>query len=188
MTGIKDRIELFFEHFARTLYVHRVKTLLLMVLLIGAILYKLPALTVDTNTEALLRDTNPSKIIYNEFRDQFGQDRIIVIAITAENLFSEEFFLRLKDLHQDLEERVPYLDEVTSLINARNTRGEDDRLIVEDLLEGWPQERRVDFERLKKRVMANPAFINQIVSSDGHTTAVVVKPDVYQSKEADTLA
>ena len=188
MAGIKDRIELFFEHFARTLYVHRVKTLFLMILLISIILYKLPALTVDTNTEALLRDTNPSKIIYNEFRDQFGQDRMIVIAITAENLFSEEFFLRLQALHQDLEERVPYLDEVTSLINARNTRGVGDRLIVEDLLEGWPQERRVDFTRLKKRVMSNPVFINQIISSDGQTTAVVIKPDVYQAEEADTLA
>ncbi|MFP4040566.1 MAG: efflux RND transporter permease subunit [Desulfosudaceae bacterium] len=186
MSGIKARIELFFEDYARLLYAHRVKTLLLVFLVIGAILYKLPALTVDTNSEALLRDSDPSKIVYNQFRDQFGQDRMIVIAITAENLFSEDFFTRLRSLHRDLEERVPYVDEVTSLINARNTRGEDDRLIVEDLLERWPRERSVDFDRLKQQVMNNPAFLDQIISADGRTTAVVVKPNVYQTRAAET--
>jgi len=91
MAGIKDRIEFFFEQLARVLYTHRFKTLLLLFLFVGAVFYKLPALTVDTNSEALLKDDDPKKIIYNAFRDQFGQDRMILVAITADHIFSENF-------------------------------------------------------------------------------------------------
>lgn len=187
MASVKDRIELFFENLARTLYTHRFKTLLLLFLLIGGILYKLPDLVVDTNTEELLRDSDAQKQIYNQFRDQFGQDRMIVIAITAENLFSEDFFNKLKAFHGELEARVPYIDEITSLINVRHTTGSEDQLIVEDLMEGWPDERAVDFAALKTLVLNNPFYRNQIISSDGHTTAVVIKPEVYHAEALDTM-
>ncbi len=187
MAGIKDRIEFFFEQLARVLYTHRFKTLLLLFLFVGAVFYKLPALTVDTNSEALLKDDDPKKIIYNAFRDQFGQDRMIVVAITADNIFSEKSLKKLKRFHYALKDRVPHVDEITSLINARNTRGEENRLIVEDLLEGWPEERQIDFDWLKNEVMNNPAFINHIISADARTTAVVIKPDVYHTQEAGTL-
>ena len=187
MAGIKDRIEGFFENFAGVLYTHPIKTLLLLSLLIGAIFYKLPDLKVDTNAEALLKDKDPYKALYTDFRDQFGQDRMIVIAITADNIFSAEFFRKLKAFHQDLADKVPYLDEVTSLINARRTIGDADRLIVEDLMEGWPDDRQVDFSRLKTEVLANPVYRDQIISSDGRTTAVIIKPDVFTVPKSDTV-
>ncbi len=187
MSPIKDRIELFFENLARNLYTHRLKTLLLLFSLIGVIFYKLPDLKVDTNTEELLRNSDPYKKAYNDFRDQFGQDRMIVIAITGDDLFSEKFFKKLKAFHEELEDKVPYVDEVTSLINIRHTTGDEDRLIVEDLMEGWPEEREVDFSELKAVVMDNPFYLNQIISSDGRTTAVVIKPEVYHVEAADTL-
>ena len=186
MAGIKDRIEVFFENFAGVLYTHRIKTLLLLFVLIGATVYKLPDLKVDTNAEALLKDNDPYKVVYTDFRDQFGQDRMIVVAITADNIFSEEFFSKLKSFHKELTDKVPYLDEVTSLINARQTIGEKDRLLVEDLMEGWPDDRQVDFSLLKAQVLANPVYRDQIISSDGRTTAVIIKPDVFAVPKTDT--
>ena len=187
MSPIKDRIELFFENLARTLYTHRLKTLFLLFSLVGLIFYGLPDLVVDTNTEELLKDSDPYKQVYNEFRAQFGQDRMIVIAISSDNIFSEPFFKKLKAFHNELKNRVPYVDEITSLINVRHTVGSKDRLIVEDLMEGWPDERRVDFQALKKQVLENPFYLNQIISTDGHTTAVVIKPEVYHTEAMDTL-
>ena len=70
MAGIKDRIEVFFENFAGVLYTHRIKTLLLLFVLIGATVYKLPDLKVDTNAEALLKDNDPYKVVYTDFRDR----------------------------------------------------------------------------------------------------------------------
>ena len=46
---------------------------------------------------------------------------------------------------------------MTSLVNVRNTRGEADELIVEDLLEHWPQTHE-EMAALKKRVLGEPAL------------------------------
>ncbi|MDY6825376.1 MAG: MMPL family transporter [Thermodesulfobacteriota bacterium] len=183
MPGIKDRIELFFDRFARRLYRNPGKTLVLTVLLAGVIFYKLPALSVDTSAHALLHRTDESRQIYDQFRDQFGQDRFIVVAVTADDIFSEEFLRRLKAFHTDLEDNVPYLKEVNSLITARHTWGDEDELIVEDLLEDWPEERQVDFDQLKTLVMNNPNYINYIISPDGKTTAVILEADVDHVEE-----
>ncbi len=38
---------------------------------------------------------------------------------------------------KNLKTMYPYLDDVTSLYNVRNTRGEGDTLITDDLLENF---------------------------------------------------
>jgi len=182
MTSIKNRIELFFEQFTRTIYHHPLTVLVIMALFIGTILFKIPALTIDTSGEALLHRTDPSRLAYDAFRDQFGQDRMIIITITSDRIFSQPFFERLHLLHRDMETRVPFLKEVTSLINIRNTRGEKDRLLVEDLLAGWPEDKTVDFDRLRRRVLADPFYRNHVISAEGKTTAVVLETDVHHSR------
>lgn len=96
-------------------------------------------ITVDTSTEGFLHEDNPVLLDYYDFRDQFGRDEKIAIAVKSNDIFSFSFLEKLKDLHNDLEENVPHVAEVTSLINARNMRGEESLLIVEDLLEEWPK-------------------------------------------------
>jgi predicted RND superfamily exporter protein len=94
----------------------------------------------DNSVEGFLHDDDPTLIRYNEFRDQFGRDDVTIIAIETPDVFDLGFLEKLRALHEDLEAEVPHLDEITSLINARSTRGEGDALIVEDLLEDWPRD------------------------------------------------
>lgn len=103
----------------------------------------------DTSNEAFFKPYDQTLLDYNEFRDRFGKDEFIVIAIMGEKVFNLKFLERVKQRHHTLEKTVPFLDEVTSLINIRNTRGEDDELIVEDFLENWPQHEN-DLTALKK--------------------------------------
>ena len=80
---------------------------------------------------------------YNAFRDQFGADEFLVVAAQPAEVFDLEFLANLRDLHRDLEASVPYLDDITSLINARSIRGEGDTLIVEDLMARWPEKAEI---------------------------------------------
>ena len=45
-------------------------------LLVFALSTQLPALTMDSSTEGFLHKTDPIRIAYDEFRDQFGRDEI----------------------------------------------------------------------------------------------------------------
>jgi predicted RND superfamily exporter protein len=181
VNSIRERIERWFETFARALYRNPLKALLVMAIISGAGFFHLPSLYMDTSTEGFLHEDDPALILYNSFRDQFGYDQMILVTVEAEDVFSLDSFARLKALHEDLESTVPYVDDITSLINARDTRGEGDRLVVEDLMERWPRTRE-DALRIKERVFSNPLYINLLVSPDSSLTTIAIKTNTYSSE------
>lgn len=82
--------------------------------------------------------------------------------------------MKLKAIHEDLEKEFPYVEKLTSLINAQSIRGEGDELIVEDLLVDWPMVPR-DMDELRKRSLATPVYLNRLISENGRFTAVLIK-------------
>ena len=177
MANANAKIEKVFESGARWLFKNPIKVLLVSSFLIGFLVYQIPSIVIDTSSEAMLHDNDPSLLEYNRFRDQFGRAELIIIAIQAPEIFNARFLVKLKAFHIDLEDEVPYLREVTSLVNARQTWGQNDELIVEELLEGWPEERDVDFEALKKQVFENPFYLNHYISEDANVAAVIIETE-----------
>ncbi len=176
MTKTRDRIESLFSNIGRKFYRHGIKTLAITFFFIGILICQIPKITIDVSAEALLHKNDPARLQYNDFRDQFGRAELIIVAIKSSNVFEAGFLTKLKSLHNDLEKEVPYLKEVTSLINARETRGEGDTLIVGELLDGWP-EKRIDFDILKKQVLENPFYLNGLISEDGSLTTLIIETD-----------
>jgi predicted RND superfamily exporter protein len=177
-------IEEWFARAAEAVCAHPIKTLILTLVAVGAAVSQLPKLEVDASTEGLLYEDDPILTTYNEFRNQFGREEKIVVLVQTDNVYDLAFLKRLKSLHGALEEKVPNLREVTSLVNARNTRaGEDDTLVVEDLLERWPQG-DADLAALRRQVESNHLFARNLVSRDGKTTAILIETLSFSRKEA----
>ena len=170
----REKIEILFEKLTRWLYLNPVKTLLSAFIFIGFLVSQVPSLTIDTTSEALLRKDDPSLLEYNRFRDQFGRAELIIIAIESSEVFEYNFLNLLKSFHAELENEVPYLKQITSLVNVRQTRSTEDELIVEDLLGAWP-EKPVNLLELKHQVLNNPFYLNHIISNDGRVAAVVIE-------------
>lgn len=149
----------------------------------------LPGLRVDNSMESFLHAEDPALLRYNAFRDRFDSDSRLLILVRPPEIFTLEFLSRLRELHRALESEVPYVEEITSLINARNTRGEGDELIVEDLLAVWPTD-AVALRALRERVLSNPLYRNVLISENARITSVTLKPFTYStsSGEADELA
>ncbi len=189
MAGIRNRLENSLEKLAHTTFRHRLLSIFCVMVIVVAFASQVPKITLDFSTEGFLHKKDPSILTYNAFRDQFGRDEVVIIAIEPPQVFNTDFFTWLKTLHEDIEENVPYLEDVTSMINARNTRGNDDELIVEDLLETFPTDDTA-MASLKQRVVSNPMYKNLLISEDGGTTAMVIKTQNYSSigKETDVLA
>src|SRR5210317_2082718 len=130
MKNFRHRVEQRFEDFAHFVYRHRIKTAIIMLVLMGTIISQIPKITIDTSTEGFLHENDPTLLAYNAFRDQFGRDEVVIIAIKSSNIFSQGFLKKLKELQEDIKQNVPLIDDITSLVNARNTRGETNELIV----------------------------------------------------------
>jgi len=177
-------IETFFSGLTRLLYHHRLKTLFFTFAFIFFFSAFIPWTEIDTSAVALLRETDPARIRYDEFRDQFNENDMIIIAVAPPEVFTTDFLSRLKEFHNELENEVPYIKRITSLINARDTYGKDDELVVGELLEVWP-ETKADLERIRKRAFANPFYTNSLLSEDGKVTTIILETEAIISKVAD---
>jgi len=140
----------------------------------------LPNLRVTASTEDYLHENDPTRIYYDEFREQFGRDEHIIVMIKSDNIFELEFMRKLKAFHKEIEDNVPKLQEINSLINARNTRGEGDQLIVGELMEDFPQTQE-ELDKIRDIAMANPLYKNNFFTHDGRYAAIVLETDAYST-------
>ncbi len=190
MSAYHDRLERSFEHLAYGICRRPWLVILGMLALTAGLAFGIRFIQSDTSNEAFLHPDDPILLAYEDFRAQFGRDDFIVIALEPKTgIFDPDFLLRLKELHHELEENTPHLDDIISMVNARSTEGRGDTLYVDDLMKDWPQgkERLAAF---KKKVMSNPLYLNRLVSKDAKFTTLVLKIDAYvaRDKNADPLA
>ncbi len=167
-----------FEQWGRFVVRHPWPVIVLMLVAALGVGAALPGMQVDNSVEAFLHEDDPNLLHYNDFRDRFGRDDVTVITIRPHDIFDIAFLEKLRAMHEDLENEVPYLDELTSLVNARATYGEGDELVVDELLAEWPRD-QADLAALRARVFANPLYLDTLISRDGRFTTVTLEPVVY---------
>lgn len=155
-----------------------------MLVFVAVIATQLPNLTIDTSTEGFLHKTDPLRIAYDEFRSEFGRDEKLLIAIKTKKIFDIGFLSRLEQFHKALEAGLPYITGVNSLINARNTYGNKDSLIVDELFEELPKNEKNLLEK-KQKALDNPLFLNLLYNEDQTFTTIIVDTQTYSSFDAE---
>ncbi len=177
---MRDRIEHAFEAWGRWVSRHAGRTIAVTLLALLALAANLPEVELDVSTEAFLKEDDPIRLGYDAFRELFGRDERVIIAVEGEDVFEPRFLERLRALHRDLEQEVPALQDLTSLINARDTRGEGDELIVEELFEDWPETPEA-LARVRARALSNPLYRDQLLDAEAKVTTLLIETDAYSS-------
>jgi len=176
----KVRAEKKFEHISDFIFDNRIKVIFFVLVIAIALASQMRFLTVDTSTEGFLHKSDPLRIEYDKFREQFGRDEKILLAIQSDNIFDYKFLKKLEKLHKELRDTLPYIDDVNSLINARNTRGTNDSLIVDDLFEEIPTNKN-ELDAKIKLAKNNPLFTDFIFDKDGTITTILIDTATYSS-------
>ncbi|HEY5656274.1 MAG TPA: MMPL family transporter [Myxococcota bacterium] len=185
----RHRIEVAFEAWGRWVFHRPKRTITAVVLVVAALATQLSHVTYETSLESFLHERDPLRLRYEDFRREFGRDDLVLVAVEAADIFSFETLERLRDLHRDLAAEVPYLYEVTSLLNARETRGEADELVVGELLEDWPTTTAA-LEQVRERASGNRLYRNLLLSEDLRITTILLEAEAYSppDTDADVLA
>ncbi len=174
----RSRIIRLFEVWAATVFRHPWLLIVLSALIVVGLANQVDSLRTETSTDSLLHPDDPVLRDYDAFRHRFGGDERIFISVEPREIFDLAFLKRLRELHDALEEEVPLLVEVISLINVRETRGEGDELIVGELLEDLPSDES-EMAALKERVLANPLYVDGVISHDGRVASLIIEYEVY---------
>ncbi|MDR2033568.1 MAG: MMPL family transporter [Helicobacteraceae bacterium] len=128
----------------------------------------------DTTTEGLLLSDDPWIVIYNDFLDRYGRDEMVIVSLQADDIFTPKAIAKIKHIENRIENEVPYLSRIDSIVTARDTRGEDGALIVGKLFDGDPQSSE-NFQALKARALRNPFYVNRLISDDAKIAVIVIR-------------
>lgn len=172
--GIRERIELLFIAWGNWVCKNPWRTIASMLAIVAGLAIGLPHLKFEGSTENYIDPNDPARVAYNEFREQFVYDDFLLLLVRSDQIFSLDFLDKLRALHRDLETEITQAEEVTSLVNARLTRGEGDELIVGELMEAWPTNAQ-DLALIEARAKSNPLYRNVFLSENGRMAAINVR-------------
>jgi len=175
---IEDRFEILGRYVFRKKWYFVIFSVLLTILFAS----QLPKINLDASTVGFFHKDDPIRITYEAFQEQFGKDEVVVILVSPPDLYDLSFLRKLKAFHGDLEEKTPHLDEVKSLINITSTWGEENELIVEKLMEDFPENEQKLKDKIK-RIRETPLYNNLIISDDEKHTAILVRSVAFSETD-----
>ena len=182
-----NKLESFMGRVGNIIFNNPIKVIMAIVILLAIPISHLPQIKMDTSTEGFMHDSDPILIEYNKFRAQFGRDEKVVIGIKSDNIFTLKFLNSLKSMHEELENKVPFLNDITSLYNVRNTRGDGDKLITDDLLEPFPTTKE-QVADIKQRALESHFYKDLFISQDGTMTTIIIETDAYSHEGEKVVA
>jgi len=138
----------------------------------------------DTSTEGFLNPEHPSIQHYNLFREEFGHDELLIIAVRANHILGKKFITTINKLYKDLSLNLPYTESVDSLFNARYIYGKDDELIVEDLFENWKPGEGAPAET-EKIIEESELYKGLYLSENYNLTTIITRIDYSSSVAPD---
>jgi len=175
-----ERLSGFFERLGGWSYDHRWIVLGVCLLLVVASFFLASKTRYDNSFEAYFDRDDPAYIAYLQYREDFGSDEVSYILYEAPGYpygpWNLEVMRKIARLTEALEEEVPFVQEVTSLVNLEFLEGVPDGLEIYDLLEEFPESQDALLEA-REKVLAKPLYVGGIASADGRYAAVILEMD-----------
>jgi predicted RND superfamily exporter protein len=150
---------------------------------------QMPKLRFDNSSDIWFVEGHESLTSKARFDAAFGNDEFAVIMFTREETpFTPDNLKAMSSLADELENEVPYARKVTWLGNVEEIRGagaDGQEVLIEDFLAVIPTTTPEVDARLRKAI-AEPAFVDNLVSRDGTVLTMAVEFDTYPPETEDS--
>lgn len=144
----------------------------------------------DNTYEAYFDPDDPGALVYEQYRADFGSDEVAYILYEAPGYehgpWNLEVMRKVASLTRALEDEVPFIYEVTSLVNAELTLGVPDGLEIFELEDDFPESQQELLE-LRDAYLAKPMLVGGILSEDARFGAIMIDMDRTSTDPPETL-
>jgi hydrophobe/amphiphile efflux-3 (HAE3) family protein len=130
-------------------------------------------LDVDMSTNRLLPENQPGRTFYDYVRKAFGSDETMVVALSADDVFTHDVLSRIQRMSDRLA-RVEGVHHVVAITNVANVRGTEDGIDVRPFVKDIPTDPAA-LAALKHEALGNPIYAGNLISKDAKTAAIVVE-------------
>lgn len=188
MNQWKARLEAGFADFSAHIMQHPKLTLLCFIVILAGFGQSLRLVEIDPELENFIDPSTELRQQYTEAKAVFGRNDMVMLALRGDVL-STQFINRMADLQTRIETELPYINEVTSILNAPYQRGTEDTLEVLDLVEALP-ETEADLTEIDQRIHQSSLASDVLVNDARTLTLMMIEPATYDygQSEADPFS
>lgn len=174
-----------FERLGESIVAHPVRYLLLSLFLVCASLSFTVNLQFDTTLEGFLERESKPLERYELFREDFGQDMAIVVAVTSDQIMSPDTLQRIHDLSEDLEQNLKGIDQVDSLLSSYTMISEGDDITAEPFITE-AEINSTDIALKKKWLEDNETYLSRFLSQNENMMLLFLELDLVFSLAEET--
>ncbi|NPA49165.1 MAG: RND family transporter [Thermodesulfobacteria bacterium] len=165
-------------------FVLRHKGLWLLIIVVFVLLsaWQAMRLPIVTSTDAIIPRDEEYRF-YERFREEFGADDAVAVALKAEDVFTPAVLSYIKRLTENFEE-IEEVEDVLSLTNVEDVRGGKEIFVVEPLVGDEIPRDPERLSYLKDRAAKNPLILGNLVSPDFRSTMLLIRT-AYKGEDLD---
>ncbi len=181
------KINDWFEKFGRFEIKHRWAFIigLLIITIIGCL--GLPRLKLDSGEEDWFDDWETAKQNQDHFEAIFGSTDSLMVHITAKNVFDPEILTMIDELGDELLQKVPYANSITSLMELSIPIGTDESFeVISPFEDGVPAD-PVELAQKRDFILSRESLLNNIVSEDCTETWLIVNLEQYSENLTEVM-
>jgi hypothetical protein len=152
--------------------VHRPRRVLLGLLVITLFFFyqlAVRGLPLDNSPNSLLVSRDQALSQYNEAIATFGDDRVMILTLVADDIFTPDAIAQLRALTRRVE-RLPGVAQAISLTNVQSGRSSGDSLRVGTLIPATAS--AADLQHIAHEVEQNQFIVGNLVSRDRNMAAI----------------
>ena len=129
-------------------------------------------LNIDPSANRLLSENKSAKQFYDKTRQLFGSDETLIITFASDDVFTPDTMEPIKRITDRLQS-IDAVHHVVSLANAVDIRSVDGGLDISPFSTEL-EDGTASLEDIKSRILGNPLYAGNLVSSAADATALVV--------------
>jgi predicted RND superfamily exporter protein len=136
---------------------------------------QLPRAELDNNNIRFLPDKNPAKLISEYVDETFGGQVMILVGLERpyRTVFEKSFLGRIRDFSQAVE-NTEYIKSVNSIMSTQYITGDNDSIIVSDLVPEDFSGTDEEITELRRRIASWDLFRGSLVSDDLSATQILI--------------
>jgi len=146
--------------------------------------FYLKNIKIDNSLEVWFLKNDPTLMNYNEFKDIYGNDEVIIAWIKPEtSVYDKNFVDKIYEISKKMES-YDLINRVISITKAPYIDSKGDELIVEDMVNKKPDHNFKQGE-LKRRLFSNPLWKKLIFNKDKTAVLMLIEPVVGNDMDAE---
>jgi predicted RND superfamily exporter protein len=136
---------------------------------------QIPRVQLDNNNMRFLPEENHARVTANYIDETFGGQLMILVGLERpfQTVFESEFLARIREFSEAVE-TVKFVDDVNSIMSTQYITGDDESIIVTNLVPDDFSGSREEIAELQRRIASWDLYQGALVSNDLSATQILV--------------